>query len=138
MAGGWQFPAEPARTARKSPLASRLVRVKIVVVMAAHTHLDGTIQLPNGRTIPVVISVDLAQVDQELERSAVEQSAIEATDPLLLRAAEVFGNEDKALSWLNSTNYELGGRTPRELASTAEGRDQVLGILVGLEQGFPA
>jgi uncharacterized protein (DUF2384 family) len=97
--------------------------------MATNTHLDGTIQLPDGRTIPVVISVDLAQV---------EHAGLEAADPLLLRAVEVFGKTDKALSWLNSANYELGGRTPREVAVTAEGHDEVLGILVSLEHGFPA
>jgi uncharacterized protein (DUF2384 family) len=59
-------------------------------------------------------------------------------DPLLVRSVEVFGKTDKALSWLNSANHELGGRTPREVASTAEGRDQILDILIGLEHGFPA
>jgi hypothetical protein len=81
--------------------------------MATNTQLDGTIQLPNGRTIPVVISVDLA---------LVEHAGVEVPEPLLLRAVEVFGKTDKALGWLNSANYELGGRTPREVASTAEGR----------------
>jgi uncharacterized protein (DUF2384 family) len=97
--------------------------------MATNTQLDGTIQLSNGRTILVVISVDLAQV---------EHAGVEVPEPLLLRALEVFGKTDKALSWLNSANFELGGRTPREVASAAEGRDQVLGILVGLEHGFLA
>jgi hypothetical protein len=106
-----------------------LVRVSIIVEMATNTQLDGTIQLPNGRTIPVVISIDLAQV---------ENAVPEAADPLLLRAVEVFGKTEKALGWLNSANHELGGRTPREVAGTAEGRDKVLGILVGLEYGFPA
>jgi Protein of unknown function (DUF2384) len=97
--------------------------------MATNTHLDGTIHLPDGRTIPVVISVDLARV---------EHAGPQATDPLLLRAVEAFGKTDKALGWLNSANHELGGRTPREVATTAEGRDKVLGILVDLEHGFPA
>jgi hypothetical protein len=97
--------------------------------MAANTQLDGTIQLPNGKTIPVVISVDLEQV---------EGASSGAADPLLLRAVEVFGKADKAVGWLNSANYELGGRTPREVAGTAEGLDRILGVLAVLEHGFPA
>jgi uncharacterized protein (DUF2384 family) len=111
------------------PSRADLSRVSMVAAMPANTQLDGTIQLPDGRTIPVVITVDLAQV---------EYARVEAADPLLLRAVEVFGRADKAIGWLNSANHELGGRTPREVASTTEGRDQVLGILVGLERGFPA
>ena len=98
--------------------------------MATNTQLDGTIQLPNGRTIPVVISLDLAQVEQP--------AAAGAPDPLLLRAVEVFGRTDKALGWLNSPNHELGGRTPREVAGSTQGRDQILGIFASLEHGFPA
>jgi uncharacterized protein (DUF2384 family) len=101
----------------------------MVAAMSTNTQLDGTIQLPDGRTIPVVISVDLAQV---------ERARVEPADPLLLRAVEVFGRADKALGWLNSASRELGGRTPRKVAGTPEGCDQVLGILVGLEHGFPA
>jgi Protein of unknown function (DUF2384) len=101
--------------------------------MATNTQLDGTIQLPNGKTIPVVISVDLA---------LVQRAGSEAADPLPLRGVEVFGKADKALSWLNSANHEFGwssvGRTPHEVAGTAEGRDRILDILVGLEHGFPA
>jgi uncharacterized protein (DUF2384 family) len=50
----------------------------------------------------------------------------------------VFGKTDKALSWLNSASRESGNRTPREFAKTPEGREQVLGILMDLEHGFPA
>jgi uncharacterized protein (DUF2384 family) len=59
-------------------------------------------------------------------------------DPLLLRAVEAFGSIDKALNWLDSPHYELGGRTPREVACSPNGHDQVVGILVALEHGFPA
>jgi hypothetical protein len=97
--------------------------------MPTNTQLGATVRLPDGRTIPVVLSVDLAQV---------EPAAFESGDPLLLRAVEVFGKTDKALSWLNSANHELGDRTPREFAKTSSGRDRVLGILVDLEHGFPA
>ena len=111
--------------------------------MATNTQLDGTIQLPDGRTIPVVISVDLAQVEHagpEAESEVMMSPGRWArpADPLLLRAVEVFGKTEKAVDWLNSANHELGGRTPREVAGTADGRDKVLGILVGLEHGFPA
>lgn len=96
--------------------------------MAANTQLGGTIQLPDGRSIPVVVSLDLSQVEPPVALS----------ESLLLRAVEVFGKTEKASSWLNSRLNELGGRTPLEVAATTDGRARVLGILHDLEFGFPA
>ena len=59
-------------------------------------------------------------------------------DPLLLRAVEVFGKAQKALSWLNTANADFNGKTPRVAAQTDEGKAQVLGVLFDLEHGFPA
>ena len=97
--------------------------------MATNTQIDGTLRLPDGRTIPVVVSLDLAQV---------ESKPVDAQDRLMLRAVEVFGKADKATSWLSTANAELGDQSPRELARTAAGLDRVLGILLDLEYGFPA
>jgi hypothetical protein len=98
-------------------------------VALKNTQLDGTIQLPDGRTIPVVVSVDLAEI---------EKSGRGDPDPLLLRAVEVFGKSDKALSWLNTPNPAFGNRSPRDLAMDPEERDRVFGVLSDLEHGFPA
>jgi hypothetical protein len=91
--------------------------------------LDGTLQLPDGRRIPVTVTVDSKQL-QEL--------GISAPDSLLLRAVEVFGKTEKALSWLSTANPEFSGSAPRAMAQTEEGRTRVLGILFDLEHGFPA
>jgi uncharacterized protein (DUF2384 family) len=97
--------------------------------MATNTQIDGTLQLPDGRTIPVVVSLDLAQMQGAPTASA---------DQLTLRAIEVFGKTDKAMSWLSTANPELGNLTPRESARTSAGLDRVLGVLFDLEYGFPA
>ena len=57
---------------------------------------------------------------------------------MLLRAVEVFGKAQKALSWLNTANIELSGKTLRVAAQTDEGKAKVLGVLFDLEHGFPA
>lgn len=93
-----------------------------------NTELDGTMQLPDGRTIPVVVSLDLGEI----------AGAVHTSDPLLIRAVEVFGKAEKALSWLNSPNPSFGNQTPRDLGQTAEGREHVLGVLFDMEHGFPA
>ena len=94
-----------------------------------NTQLDGTLQLPDGRQLPVTVTVDWSEL---------EQAGIAAPDSLLLRAVEVFGKAQKALSWLNTANAEFNGNTPRATAQTQEGRTQVLGVLFDLEHGFPA
>ncbi len=94
-----------------------------------NTPLDGTLQLPDGRQLPVTVMVD---------RTKLEQACISLPDPLLLRAVEVFGKAQKALSWLDTANAGFNGKTPRVAAQTDEGRAQVLGVLFDLEHGFPA
>jgi hypothetical protein len=47
----------------------------------------------------------------------LEQAGI-SSDPLLLRAVQVFGKTQKALSWLNAANADFNGKTPRAAAQT--------------------
>ncbi|MBV8709886.1 MAG: DUF2384 domain-containing protein, partial [Acidobacteriaceae bacterium] len=69
---------------------------------ARNTQLNGTLKLPDGRQLPVTVTVDW----NELE------AGVSSPDTLLLRAVEVFGKAEKALSWLNTPNSVFGGRTP--------------------------
>jgi hypothetical protein len=94
-----------------------------------NTQLDGTAQLPDGRQLPVTVMVDWSEL---------EQAGISSPDPLLLRAVEVFGKAQRALSWLNTANADFNGKTPRVAAQTDEGEAQVLGFLFDLEHCFPA
>jgi hypothetical protein len=93
------------------------------------TQLDGTIQLPDGRRLPITVTVDWSEL---------EEAGVSSPDPLLLRAVEVFGNVEKAVSWLNTPHLLFSGQTPRSAAQTEEGRTHVLGVLFDLEHGFPA
>lgn len=54
---------------------------------------------------------------------------------LSVRAGEVFANRDKALSWLQTPNPSLQGKTPIEAASTDEGFEQADEILTRIEHG---
>jgi uncharacterized protein (DUF2384 family) len=71
-------------------------------------------------------------------RALFDGAANDNPDPLLLRAVEVFGKVDKALSWLSTPNPAFGGKSPREAAGTEDGRQAVLDVLIDLEHGFPA
>lgn len=92
------------------------------------TKLDGTLQLSDGRQIPVVVSVDVQEL---LEHE-------KTFDSLLLRAVEVFGKTEKAQSWLTTPNPLFKNRTPRETALTESGRAAVLNALLDLDHGFAA
>jgi len=97
--------------------------------VAKETQVGGTIRLPDGRSIPILVSLDLASLDRIDAQSS---------DDLLIRAVEVFGKAEKAVSWLNTANPNFSNRSPREVAQTAEGREQIEGVLLDLEYGFPA
>ncbi|MBV9308822.1 MAG: DUF2384 domain-containing protein, partial [Acidobacteriaceae bacterium] len=84
------------------------------------TQLDGTIQLPDGRRLPVTVTVDWSEL---------QKVDVPVPDTLLLRAVEVFGRADKALSWLHTPHPLFQNQTPQALAQTEEGREQVLGVL---------
>jgi hypothetical protein len=103
----------------------------MVARASRNTQLDATIQLPDGRLVPAVVTIDLRDIE-------ANGAANDNPDPLLLRAVEVFGKVDKAVSWLNTVNPAFGGKAPREAASTEDGRRAVLDVLLDLEHGFPA
>jgi hypothetical protein len=95
---------------------------------AKNTQLDGTLRLPDGRQLPVTITVDWSEFE----------AGVFSPDSLSLRAVEVFGKTEKALSWSNTSNSAFSGKTPRAAAQTEEGKAHALGILFDLEHGFPA
>ncbi len=107
-----------------------------------NTQLDATIQFPDGRRVPVVVTIDLHVLDgvtgKEMYSFESNFAANDNPDSLLLRAVEVFGKVDKAASWLSTANPAFGGKAPREAASTEDGRRAVLDVLLDLEHGFPA
>ena len=66
------------------------------------------------------------------------ESQLEHPTPEIVwaRAQEVFGDEDKARSWMNSPRDILGGRSPQELASgSPDEQREVLRILLRIEFG---
>jgi hypothetical protein len=95
-----------------------------------NTQLDGTVRLPDGRELPVTISIDWRRLE--------EAGLVSASDSLLLRAIEVFGKTEKALDWLNTGNPSFDGKTPRAMADTEDGKKQVLDVLFHLAHGIPA
>lgn len=52
------------------------------------------------------------------------------------QAEAIFGNKDKADSWLNQPKTALGGSTPLELANTEAGYEFVKAELERLCHGF--
>ena len=56
-------------------------------------------------------------------------------DPIRRRALEVIGDEDKAGEWLTTKIAALGGQTPIDLLTRAEGEEEVLKVLGRIEHG---
>ncbi len=55
----------------------------------------------------------------------------------LKKAGEAFGDSQKALAWLRSPCYSLGGQIPLELLDTSEGYELVMDTLIRIEYGVP-
>lgn len=76
-----------------------------------------------------------------LAAASAEQFAEELAHPdpnsIRNRAVEIFGDESKARSWLNTPRDLLNGHTPEELISTGDPEDQrrVLEILIRIDYG---
>ncbi len=92
--------------------------------------LDGTLQLPDGKQIAVVLEVDRAQ----LENSFAQTGSAD----VIARAIEVLGCKEKAFAWLRSPVPGLDEKRPLDIIDTAEGRRRVEDILGALVQKRPA
>lgn len=51
------------------------------------------------------------------------------------KACEVFGDEEKAVLWLNRPNTVLGGSSPLPLLHTRFGAEEVMDVLTRIEYG---
>lgn len=51
-------------------------------------------------------------------------------------AIEVFGNERKALTWLNARRAYLHGKTPMAIINTEEGFQEVMTLLGRIDHGI--
>src|SRR4051794_17093148 len=73
--------------------------------------------------------------------TSVEQLSAQLAHPnaqaIWSRALEVFGDEGKARSWMNSPREILGGRTPQDLVATGDVQEQrrVLELLLRIDYG---
>lgn len=51
------------------------------------------------------------------------------------RCIEIFGDESKALRWLETPNFVLGNQRPLEMLDNEEGTQLVLNLLGRIEHG---
>ena len=89
--------------------------------------LDATLQLPDGKQIPVVVELDATQLENSLAATGLAD--------VVARAVEVLGSRARALAWLRTPVGGLDGKTPLEAMAAAEGRQQVEDILGRIEHG---
>ena len=89
--------------------------------------LDGTIEMPDGRRLPVLVEVD--------PRHLEPQSGTEDLAWLTARATEALGDRSRALAWLHTPLPSLDGRTPLRAMDSPEGRMEVADILGRVESG---
>jgi putative toxin-antitoxin system antitoxin component (TIGR02293 family) len=89
--------------------------------------LDATLQLPDGKRIPVVVELDAAQLESSLADTGFAD--------LVARAVEVLGSRPQALAWLRTPLTGLNGLTPLQAMAGAEGRQEVEDVLGRIEHG---
>jgi putative toxin-antitoxin system antitoxin component (TIGR02293 family) len=89
--------------------------------------LDATLQLPDGKQIPVVVELDATQLENSLADTGLAD--------VVARAVEVLGSRPRALAWLRTPVAGLDGKTPLEAMAAAGGRQQVEDILGRIEHG---
>lgn len=82
------------------------------------------------------ISVNELSKKKPVVKSKSKLSREKKTEHLRLRAIEVFGNEQKALQWLDSPRNELSGKSPVSASKTKKGYDEVLDMLGRIEHGI--
>src|ERR1039458_35023 len=68
--------------------------------------LDATLQLPDGKQIPVVVELDATQLETSLADTGLAD--------VVARAVEVLGSRPRALAWLRTPVGGLDGKTPLE------------------------
>ena len=78
-----------------------------------------------------------------LKRSAavvdavIDETRVEARVAMITALADqVFGNQEKAMRWLNKPKCELGGMTPAQVVATETGLAQVEEMLVRIDEGM--
>ena len=89
--------------------------------------IDATLQLPDGKQIPVVVELDATQLESSLSDTAVAE--------VVARAIEVLGSKARTMAWLRTPLTGLNGRTPLQATANAEGRQEVEDILGRIEHG---
>ena len=89
---------------------------------------DGTLQLPDGKRVAVVLEVDQLQAESVL--------GLSWSADVIARAIEVFGNKEKALGWLRSPVAGIDDKRPLDIIGTVEGRRRVQDILGRIEHGI--
>jgi uncharacterized protein (DUF2384 family) len=78
-------------------------------------------------------------LDGEIDRLGLLRDRIAALDPeVLLAAIDGFGSPRESATWLIRPEGRLSGLSPIDVAATAEGKEQVIGLLLGLVQGEPS
>jgi putative toxin-antitoxin system antitoxin component (TIGR02293 family) len=76
-------------------------------------------------------------MDMDAFHAAAIQYRLTSVAPSLTRAIEIFGNSQKAISWMNSEHPALGGRSP--LAVLDQGNTQAVDdLLTRVEHGIPS
>jgi hypothetical protein len=83
----------------------------------------------------------VAALDGEIERLGRMRERIAALDPeVLLAAIDSLGSPRESATWLVRPEERLSGRSPIDVAATAEGKERVIGLLLGpgqVEAQFP-
>ncbi len=76
-----------------------------------------------------------AEAGNKLFKPIHSEKIIELSEVIEL-GREVFGSIEKFKQWLHTSNFALGGKTPKELLANSFGKELVMEELVNIDQGI--
>jgi putative toxin-antitoxin system antitoxin component (TIGR02293 family) len=114
------------------------------------------LQMVEGQLAPsivkrlIALGLQRSEIDQAIiplrtlqhRRSRREKLTVEESDRvmrlirILSSAESVYGNRERALTWLRTAHPRLGGRTPFSLLSTDTGSRMVEELLIQIDEGM--
>lgn len=75
-------------------------------------------------------------MDVEYQRRFEQETRMIFTEQIQRRAAQVFGNKEKADAWLSQPKLKFNGATPLELAQTENGYVAIKDELERINEGY--
>jgi putative toxin-antitoxin system antitoxin component (TIGR02293 family) len=130
------FPPQPTTRRGLSLIASAQHAIPKAKASQLVERIAKGSDLPIGKLRAEIIPDSSWKRSGEILRPTASQTALRLAHVLDM-ATGIWGNEQDAVTWLNTPHPELHASTPYSLLRTEAGGRAVESVLIALEHGFP-